>query len=433
MFSVAFKTIGCKLNQAETAVMVREFKDRGYRVIAWEDGADISVLNTCTVTHRSDAKCRQAVRHALTCNPKTTVIMTGCYPQTQAEKLTRIPGVDYILGSREKHHLFDFFTGPGKLNHPDAHVSPFSGNEEADCQIEGDYSGQTRAFLKIQDGCNRRCTYCIVPFARGPSRSVPQKSILHQAEMLAQNGYQEIVLTGVHIGEYGKDLKPPLLLSDLLRSLLKIPKPERIRLSSLESENITKELLKTVSQSERICRHFHIPLQSGCDAILSAMNRLYSTRDYRDRIGEILSVIGEVGLGTDVVVGFPGETDADFQTTCDFIESLPFTYLHVFPFSPRKGTPAFSIKNQVEPRVRIERAKHLRELGAKKKMAFMKKWIGREADVLLESRNLNGWMSGLTSEYLRVKVPFTEHLQNQIVRVKIGSILSNEVSGKVLA
>ncbi len=413
--------------------MAREFKERGYRMVSWEEGADISVLNTCTVTHRSDAKCRQAVRHAMTCNPKTTVIMTGCYPQTQAKRLMRIPGVDYILGSREKHRLFDFFPGPGKLNRANVHVSLFDEDEKADCPIEGDYSGQTRAFLKIQDGCNHRCTYCIVPFARGPSRSVPQESILHQAEILSQNGYQEIVLTGVHIGEYGKDLNPPLSLDDLLRSLLGLPEPRRIRLSSLESENITEPLLKTVSQSERICRHFHIPLQSGCDSILSAMNRLYSTHEYRNKIEQIFSMIGETGLGTDVVVGFPGETDVDFQITCDFIESLPFTYLHVFPFSPRKGTPAFSMQDQVEPRVRIERAKRLRQLGARKKLAFMKKWTDREVTVLLESRNLSGWMSGLTSEYLRVKVPFNEHLQNRIVKVKIRSISASEVIGSVIS
>lgn len=432
MFTVAFKTFGCKLNQAETALMTRDFKDRGYRIIDWNEGADVSVLNTCTVTHRSDAKCRQAVRYVLTCNPNSTVIMTGCYPQTQLDTVTSIPGVDYIFGTREKNHLFEFFHGPGKLIKPEIHVGPFTEIGADNRTTEGDYSEQTRAFVKIQDGCDNRCAYCIVPFARGPSRSVSLDSILKQTEALVGKAYHEIVLTGVHIGEYGKDLNPPSSLSDLLEFLLKIPKPRRIRLSSFEPENITEPLLKIVSQNTRICRHFHVPLQSGCDRMLSAMNRSYTTQNYRDKINRILSVVGEVGLGTDIVVGFPGETDTDFQTTYDFVESLPFSYLHVFPYSIRKGTKAASMKPQVPSRVRFERARLLRELGQRKKLDFMKKWVGKEVDVLLEHRNLDGWMSGLTSEYLRVKVPFSESLQNKIVRVKIESIGSNEVMGSVL-
>jgi threonylcarbamoyladenosine tRNA methylthiotransferase MtaB len=432
MFTVAFKTFGCKLNQAETALMVRDFKDRGYRVIEWNEGADISVLNTCTVTHRSDAKCRQAVRHVLACNPNSTVILTGCYPQTQKDTAASIPGVDYIFGSKEKNHLFEFFHGPGKLEKPKVYVSPVINSETETRTTEGDYSEQTRAFVKIQDGCNNRCAYCIVPFARGPSQSVSLNSILKQTEALVDKAYHEIVLTGVHIGEYGKDLNPPSSLSDLLESLLTIPKPRRIRLSSLEPKNITESLLRIITQSGRICRHFHVPLQSGCDRMLSAMNRSYSTGVYREKIEQIFSIVGEVGLGTDVVVGFPGETDADFQTTYQFIESLPFIYLHVFPFSIREGTKAASMNSQISSRVRFERARLLRELGQKKKLNFMKRWVGREVDVLLEHRNLNGWMSGLTSEYLRVKVPFSERLQNKIVRVKIESVISNEVMGKVM-
>ena len=411
--------------------MVKDFMDRGYRVIPVNRGADVFVLNTCTVTSRSDAKCRQAIRHALKLNPASTVIVVGCYAQVAAEQLHKITGVDYILGTAEKHRIFDYFPVPGKRSDPQISIGQVAMMKKAESRV-GEYLDHTRAFLKIQDGCDNRCSFCIVPLARGPSRSVPIEAILRQADILTSKGYKEIVLTGVHIGKYGKDLEPKQSLSQLLQRLSAFSGFGRLRLSSLDPDDITDELLECVGGTERICRHFHVPLQSGSDAVLTAMNRSYTAETYRSAIDNILSRFKNAGLGVDVIAGFPGETDEQFEETVRFIEGLPFTYLHVFPFSARRGTPAASMSGQVDTRIRMERARRLIVLGNLKKKQFSAEWVGREVDVLMEGRNLNGRMGGFTSEYLRVEIPFDKSFINRFVRVFSEDVMPSGVTGKAV-
>ena len=432
MFTVSFRTFGCKLNQAETAMIVRDFKERGYTIVPPDKPADVFVINTCTVTERSDAKCRRAIQKVLRTNPDVTVIVVGCYSQVASNEIDQIQGVDYVFGNKEKFNIFEYFPGPGKLLQTKHFITPTKQLKRAVSQI-GDYSGHTRAFLKIQDGCNYRCSYCIIPFSRGVSRSVPMEEVVDHAKILSEKGYQEIVLTGVHIGEYGKDMGKESLLPVLLQKLTELGGISRIRLSSLESEDITDRLLDTIEESEKICRHFHIPLQSGSDKILSAMNRRYTTKMFVEKIEKITDRFKNAGLGTDIIVGFPGETDSLFEETFSLVEKLPFTYLHVFPFSPRKGTRAYTMPNQIEPRIRIERAKKLRVLGAKKKENFVRRWSGKVVKVLLEGRNYKGWMKGVTSEYLRVEVPYKASLENQLVDVEIETSESSTAKGKVVA
>ncbi len=431
MSTVFFKTFGCKLNQTETESIAQDFRERGYRVISNAKQADVVVVNSCTVTQRTDAKCRQSIRHMIRVNPDATVIVVGCYAQVASEMIAKIPGVDYILGTCQKSKLFDYFPRIGKLSHPRITVTPVKGlHNTMGHRIE--YFGQTRAFLKIQDGCSDCCSYCIVPFARGPSRSVPLEQIIQQAERFVANGYREIVLTGVHIGRYGQDFNPSLSLSKLLIRLLQIQGIQRIRLSSLDPGDITDELLDVVSGDKRCCPHFHIPLQSGSDVILSAMRRNYTTSIFLEKIEKIQAIFGYFGLGTDVIVGFPGETERLFNETVQFIEGLPLGYLHVFPYSVREGTYAARLPNHLSSSIRAERARQLRNLGQRKKIQFMKKWVGQFVDVLLETRNQKGWMGGFSSEYLRVEVPYQETLINRLVSVKIQKVMHSSVRGKVI-
>lgn len=432
MHTVAFQTLGCKLNQAETAMITQDFTDHGYQVVSTDAYADVFVLNTCTVTGRTDARCRQAIRRVLRSHPNTTIIVAGCFAQVAAEEIARISGVDYVFGSREKFEIFSYFDGPGKQKSPVLHAGSIADLTEPIIHTHGDYRDQTRAFLKIQSGCDQRCTYCIVPKARGPSRSVPESELIRQVGSLIQAGYREIVLTGVHIGFYGKEMNGVSRLSDLLEALCLLKGPERLRLSSLDPNDVNDSLLDCVARHVRICRHFHIPLQSGCDTILKAMNREYDTQVYSKRIRMITSRFPQVGLGTDVIVGFPGETEELFEQTVQFIQRMPFTYMHVFPFSVRGGTEAADMTNQVPRSEIIKRARRLQALALEKKQAFLEQWPGRTVRVLLESRNRGGWMGGLTSEYVRVEVPFEKPLINQLVNVQIERVGHGFVRGKVL-
>ncbi len=411
--------------------MAHDFREKGYRVISDVEHADVVVVNSCTVTQRTDAKCRRSIRHSIQQNPDATVIVVGCYAQVASETIAQISGVDYVLGTEQKSRLFDYFPGIGKLPDPQIIVTSVEQlRKTSGHRIE--YFGQTRAFLKIQDGCSHRCSYCIVPIARGPSRSVPLEQVMQQAERLVENGYREIVLTGVHIGRYGQDFYPPLSLSLLLIRLLQVQGIQRIRLTSLDPGDVTDELLEIVSGDERCCRHFHIPLQSGNDIILTAMYRNYTTSIFLKKIEKIRTIFSCFGLGTDVIVGFPGETERLFNESVQFIDGLPLSYLHVFPFSVREGTEASHLPNHITPSVRAERARQLRYLGQRKKISFMKKWVGQSVDVLLENRNQKGWMGGFSSEYLRVEVPYQKTFINQLVPVKIQKVMHNSVRGKVI-
>ena len=342
-------------------------------------------------------------------------------------------GVDYILGVQEKLKLFEYFQAPGKKKQPLIAVQMVSETREADLHPVGNYQNQTRAFLKIQNGCDRRCAYCIVPIARGASRSVPKESVIEQAQKLIKEKFKEIVLTGVHVGDYGKEIHPERcsMLPQLLDELAAVSGNARFRISSTDPGDMTEELIEVIAQQSNICRHFHIPIQSGCNAVLKNMNRNYTVEYVADVIEQIQSKIGIVGLGADVIVGFPGETDEQFEETYQFIQNQLFSYLHVFPFSIRKGTAAAVMKNKVDSKIIAKRAQKLRQLGNEKKRQWLSQWNGKTVDVLLENRNLNGRMGGFTSEYARVEIPYQANLSNQLIPVKIIGQTSSILKGKI--
>jgi len=428
---VAFFTLGCKLNQAETAILARQFSRRGYKIVAPEDNPDVFVVNTCTVTERSAAKSRKAVRKMVRQNPDTVIIVTGCYAQVSQFEAMKIEGIDCILGTQEKLHIFDHFPYLEKQKKPIVHVTDRNLIKRAETGFPS-FLDNTRAFLKIQDGCDSFCTYCIVPYTRGPSRSVDINTVIEQAKNLISEGFKEIVLTGVHIGKWSMPENSSKGLAYLLQKLLEIDYNGRIRLSSLEPEEVTDELLDTAGQDDRVCRHFHISLQSGSDSVLKRMNRNYETKMVQNRIDAILSRFSNSGLGCDVITGFPGETEEEFNETLNFISKNNFTYLHVFPYSVRKGTAAASFPQQVQPEIRKERAAILRGIGRDKKMEFVKKWVDKRVSVLVEDKKTGSTMSGITSEYLRVEFPYQENISNTFVTIQIKKALPDRARGEVV-
>ncbi len=431
MYTVFFQTFGCKVNQAETAFLINEFHHRGYDVVNSVSDADVIFINTCTVTHRSDSKCRQIIRKYYKINPKATLIVAGCYAQVSWENIAAIKGVDYILGVQDKFKLFDYLKKPNKKYPPITIVHPIDKVAKAESK-EGHFPNRTRALVKIQDGCNQFCSYCIVPHTRGRARSVDEGEVLYQIKNLIPRGYKEIVLTGVHIGKYGKEKKEKDSLAKLLQKIIKIPQLGRIRLSSIDSGDITDRLISTVADSDKICNHFHIPLQSGSDKILKLMNRPYTVKEYLDTIAGILSKFDTIGLGTDIITGFPGESENDFKDTYELIAEVPFTYLHVFPFSLRKLTKAYSITERVDPAIKIKRAEILRELGLEKKKQFLSQCIGKTIKVLFESRNIKATIKGLSSEYIPVRVKLQDELINSFALIKTEKMEKDYLKGKII-
>jgi threonylcarbamoyladenosine tRNA methylthiotransferase MtaB len=431
METISFLTFGCKLNQAETAMMIRQAREHGYRVIDPSRDSDFYVIHTCTVTGRASSKCRQAIRRVKRLNPRAVVVVAGCYAQVGAGEIAGIPGVDLILGSLDKYDLFEKLRSHREKQDTEILVSSLEEETRAKAG-QADFRQQTRAFLKIQDGCSRSCSYCIVPRTRGPARSVPQEKVVDLAYHMIEQGHQEIVLTGVHIGDYGREKHGRSMLSELLEALIRIPGLGRIRLSSLDSEDITPKLLDIMEHEKKICRHFHIPLQSGSDRILKLMGRRTSTDAFRRTVDMIFNRLGTVGLGIDVITGHPGESDGCFQETVRFIESIPVSYLHVFPFSSRPDTRAAVMEGQVNPRIRLERARGLRVLGAEKKRQFTEKILGRKVCVLIEGHSREKFMSGFSSEYARVYVPRQSLLSNRLVRVRAENLYADGVMGSVV-
>jgi len=428
--TVSFHTLGCKLNFSETATVARQFSDRGFDILDFKEQADVYVINTCSVTENADRKCRKIVKQALKINPDAFIIVMGCYAQLKPQEIARIPGVDAVLGAAEKFRLFDLLNDFEKQHLTQIHR----------CQIEETQTfipshtleGRTRAFLKVQDGCDYKCSFCTIPLARGISRSVPTHEILAEARKLEAEGIQEIVLTGVNIGDYGKVHGETFF--DLIRLLdQELKAIPRIRISSIEPNLLSDEIIRFVAESERFMPHFHIPLQSGCNKILRLMRRRYVRELYRDRVELIKSVMPDACIGCDVIVGFPSETEADFEETHAFIHEIPITYLHVFPFSERSNTLADTMPDQVPQAVRYERGERLRQLSMKKRHFFNQSFQGQEKNVLFENEVENGIIFGWTDNYLRVGTPFEEGLLHRIVPVRIGESLDDElVKGDIM-
>jgi threonylcarbamoyladenosine tRNA methylthiotransferase MtaB len=417
MPKVSLTTLGCKLNSAETSTIGRQFVDRGFEVVPFGDPADVCVINTCSVTGRAERECRQVIRRALRTSPRPFVVVTGCYAQLAPTDVASIAGVDLVLGTAEKFDLLDHAGGLEKKLYPHVAVSRIETVDTFGPSQTAPAGERTRAFLKVQDGCDYHCSFCTIPMARGTSRSQNVASCVAQARDLVAHGFKEIVLTGVNVGDYGRKLGSDLL--ELLKNLVTVEGLERIRISSIEPHLLTRDILRFVADHEVMCRHFHIPLQSGDDDILRSMRRRYTTAHYAGVVERARHLVPDCGIGADVIVGFPGETDAHFENTLRFVNDLPLSYLHVFPYSDRPHTPSASFTGPVEPKVRFKRNEILRLLGQKKKYAFARGMIGTIAPVLLESETGGPLRYGFTDTYVRVGVSAATTTENTIVRVQI--------------
>lgn len=427
--TVTLHTLGCKLNYSETSTLTGQFNKRGFRIKNYGEGSDILVLNTCTVTENADKECRQIIRSVLSKNPSTYVIVTGCYAQLQPHELASIHGVDLVLGTHEKFKLFDYIENFEKKSYSCVFTSPIDNVTDFDYAYSSDIDSRTRAFLKIQDGCDYKCSFCTIPFARGGSRSLDITKVTENAQKLIDSGYKEIVLTGVNTGDYHWNGNT---LADVLYELNKLD-IKRIRVSSIEPNLLNDEIISLVKSSDKFCKHFHIPLQSGDDEILKMMRRRYNTSLYKELIEKLNTEIPGIGLGVDVIVGFPGETDGNFENTLKFIDGLEVSYLHVFSYSERRNTYAAALPDHVEVEKRKKRSLILRELSAKKKNNFFRKNAGSAREVLFETRQKDGSTYGFTDNYIRVKSISSRDLENRILQVKLQQPVSlNYVEAEII-
>lgn len=416
MKTVAFHTLGCKVNTYESNAMLKIFQDAGYQEVDFKEVADVYVINTCTVTNTGDSKSRQMIRKAIRKNPEAVVCAVGCYSQVAPKDIEQIEGIGVVLGTQYRKEIVDLVEEYQKTNQKIVKVDSVKNLRKFE-DLNIDRFKNTRAFLKIQDGCNNFCTYCIIPYARGRVRSRKPESVLKQAELLVSRGYVEIVLTGIHTAGYGEDLEN-YSFYDLLVDLVKIKGLKRLRISSIETSQITDEIIDLIGSNDIIVDHLHVPLQSGCDATLKRMNRKYTTEQYLEKINKIRSYLPNIAFTTDVIVGFPGETDEEFQATYDFIKKVNYSQLHVFPYSPRKNTPAAKMKDQVNDQVKHQRVERLLELSKQLNYDFAMKQIDKTLKVLFEKR-LGDYLIGHASDYLQVKVKTNENLIGEIVNIKI--------------
>jgi threonylcarbamoyladenosine tRNA methylthiotransferase MtaB len=424
MSTVALATLGCKVNQCESAYLEEKLTQADFLIRPFTGKADLYCINTCAVTSRAAMQSRQLLRRALRQNPDAKVVVMGCYAQIAAEEIAAIPGVTHLLGTTEKLSLVDYLARPERNQLPCVHVNNVRTAPAPQPLVFSGFSHRTRAFLKVQDGCDAFCSYCIVPYARGRSRSINLDSVLDQVARFLDRGYQEVVLTGIHLGQWGLDFKPRQDLIDLLRSILEHCPPPRLRLSSLEPGEITTELLDLIAREPSLCPHLHIPLQSGDPTVLAHMNRHYNPDFYRDLVLEATQRIPDLAVGADVLVGFPGETDACFQNSYRLIESLPIAYLHVFPYSPRPTTPAATMSARVSPSVIRQRCALLRELDQAKRLTFLRRFLGEMRQVLVENRRdeASSMQCGFTDNYLPVLVQASASLENQVVMAKLDKV-----------
>ena len=422
--TVAYYTQGCKLNFSETSTISRQLTKEGYQKVDFKEVADIYVINTCSVTENADKECKRLVRTALKTSPKAFIVVVGCYAQLKPEQISQIDGVDLVLGATEKFKLNHYLNDLSKKEHTEIHSCEIDdANFFVDAYSIGD---KTRAFLKVQDGCDYKCTYCTIPLARGISRSDKLENVINNAKSISDKGIQEIVLTGVNIGDYGKgefgNKKHQHTFLDLVKLLDKVEGINRLRISSIEPNLLKNETIEFVANSKSFVPHFHIPLQSGSDDILKKMKRRYLTDLYVDRVNYIKSLMPHCCIGVDVIVGFPGETEEHFLKTYNFLNELDISYLHVFSYSERANTEAAKMGNVVDKGIRHKRSKMLRVLSAKKKRHFYEQQKGSLHTVLFESENKDGFMYGFTENYIRLKAPFKRKWINKLIPTKLKTI-----------
>ena len=429
---VAFHTLGCKVNQHDSAIMAALFQDAGYEVVDFNDLADVYVVNTCTVTHLSDRKSRQMIRHAARENPAATIVVCGCYAQTAKAELEALDEVDLIIGTNERHKVVEAV----ETFRQDHVKTAYMADDEELFYYEDlpheRVSGMTRAYVKIQEGCDQFCAYCAIPYARGPLRSRSEQDTIDEINMLVERGYKEVILTGIHIGAYGRGVKDETCdLTGLCRRILDETAIERLRIGSLEGIEITDALIEMIASDERMAKHLHLPLQSGCDRTLSAMRRPYDTEQFREMMRRIRGKVPNIAITTDLMVGFPGETDEDFKESLVFCNDIAFSAMHIFKYSMRSGTPAAAMPDQIDPQIKERRAKQMADVAQKNKLDYERRFVGQTLRILVEEQTKDGLWTGHSSNYLLVTFPSENIRSGDFVDVKITSAESNRLLGEI--
>lgn len=433
MKRVAFETLGCKVNAYETEAMIELFKKSGYEIVDFEESADIYVVNTCTVTSFGDKKSRQMIRKAKRQNDDAVIAVVGCYSQVAPDKVMEIPGVNVVVGTNDRKRIVEFIEDFLRDRAPIKHVGNIMKVGEFEELDIDEFRDKTRAFLKIQDGCNNFCSYCLIPYARGPIRSRDPEKVVEQVKRLAGSGFKEVILSGIHIASYGRDINGVNLM-DLIEKIQYIEGIERIRIGSLEPTFFSNTVIERLKNIPKLCRHFHISLQSGCDETLKRMNRHYTTSEYENYVHKLRDALHEVSVTTDIIVGFPGETDDEFNKTYNYLKKLELSKTHIFKYSPREGTPAANYKDQVTPYKKDERSNALIELNSINESRFIERFAGGKMMVLYEAqcKDLEGYVEGYTDNYIEVKAPGNS---GDIGRIRETLLIDNHGSyaeGKIL-
>ena len=431
MLKAAFLTLGCKVNQADSAAMEEVFRRAGYEIVSFSQQADVYVVNTCVVTNVAQNKSKQMIRRAVRMSPSAIVAVCGCYAQTSPAEVKAIAGVQLVLGNDKRNSIVELVEKVRASGYTDA-VTLLDKQTNFEEMLSGNVENRTRAYLKIQEGCNQYCSYCIIPYARGPVRSRSIGSITSETERLVAQGFKEIVLIGIHLGAYGVEKNIAGKLSDAVQAVLSVKGVQRLRLGSLESIEVEERLIDLFAKDTRLCRHLHLPLQSGCDDILQAMRRPYSTKDFTRLLRDLKNAIPGLAVTSDVIVGFPGETQLQFEKTLSFITNAAFSDVHIFPFSARKGTPAAQMQGQITKEEKSKRVKSLAEIVEKQKEVFLQELVGKTLKILFEQPDGNGYMSGFTQSYVKVFVPENREFLGEIKEVSISCLKDGALYGSLI-
>ena len=433
MKKVAFYTLGCKVNQYETEAMIEAFETAGYQTVDYEEYADVYIINTCTVTNMGDRKSRQITRRALDSNPNAFIAVVGCYSQISPDKVIEIPGVQLVVGTNERAKIVELVEYAMDKEEKINMVTDIMEVREFEEMSIKNYKSRTRAFLKIQEGCDQYCSYCIIPYARGHIRSRRPESIIEEVKLLAQNGFREIVLTGIHVASYGRDLGDTSLI-DIIEKVHLVDGIERIRMSSVEPKTLNDEFIERLSKLNKICRHFHLSLQSGCDATLKRMNRKYTTEEYLSVVRKLRETFPDVAITTDLIVGFPGETEEEFQCTADFVKKVDFSAMHIFKFSPREGTPAAKHKDQVAPQIKEKRSKIITAIAKEQEEDFKNRFLNQTMMVLFEQKinEQSNAYEGLTDNYIRVVAESEADVKGKLLPVKLVALKDDYLEGNIV-
>ncbi|MBR2382873.1 MAG: tRNA (N(6)-L-threonylcarbamoyladenosine(37)-C(2))-methylthiotransferase MtaB [Anaerotignum sp.] len=432
MKKAASFALGCKVNQYESEAIAELFQEKGYEIVGIDEEADVYVINTCTVTNFGDKKSRQLIRKVKRQNENAIVAVVGCYAQTAPQELVKVEGVNLVIGTKDRAQIVEMVENYKTENGVENHVSDIMKERVFEPLSIQKLANRTRAYLKIQDGCSQYCSYCIIPYARGPIRSRDPQDVLAEVKRLAENGFKEVVLTGIHVASYGKDRRDTSLL-EILRQVHEVEGIERIRFSSIEPNVVTEEFAQAIADMPKICDHFHLSLQSGCDKTLKEMNRKYDAEKYRQAAATLRTYLPEVALTTDIIAGFPGETEKDFQASYDFAKEIGFAKIHAFPYSPKKGTPAAARKEQLLNAVKAERSHRLIELSDQMADDFIQAYVGKKVEVLYERAIGEGVYEGHTTNYIKVKGTSDRDLTNVICKTKITKAENEELFGEAEA